>query len=306
MGQGGEGGRSGLFYGVAAYGLWGVIPLYFKALGDAPPLEVLAHRIVWSFVLLAGILTVSGRWTAFTRAVRAPGTLALLFSSSVLVGINWLVFLLGVYTHRVAQTSLGYFINPLFNVVLGMILFGERLRPVQWFAVFLAGGGVGYLLVVSGDLPWIPLALAGSFGLYGLVRKVVPVDALTGLAVETLLLLLPAAGLLGYRESQGILDFGHGNVGHDGLLLASGIVTTGPLLCFGAAARRLPLSTLGFLQYLAPSFQFILALTVFGEPFRPEQQISFSLVWAALAVFTVESVVARRLRLFPAGPPELG
>jgi chloramphenicol-sensitive protein RarD len=293
---------------VAAYGLWGVIPLYFKALGDVSPLEVLAHRIVWCFVLLAAVLTAARRWPDFARSLRDRRTLALLVCSSLLVAANWLVYIHGVATHRVTQTSLGYFINPLFSVVLGMVFFRERLRPGQWAAVALAAAGVGYLLAVSGDLPWIPLALAGSFGLYGLVRKIAPVDALTGLTAETLILLPPAVGLLLCWGWGGVLTFGRGDVGHDGLLAASGVVTALPLLCFGQAARRLPLSMLGFLQYLAPSVQFVLALTVFGEPFRPEQQRSFGLVWAGLALFTVESVLAQRGRgpVAEVLPPETG
>jgi chloramphenicol-sensitive protein RarD len=189
-----------------------------------------------------------------------------------------------------------------------MVFFRERLRPGQWAAVALAAAGVGYLLAASGDLPWIPLALAGSFGLYGLVRKIAPVDALTGLTAETLILLAPAVGLLLCWGWGGELNFGRGDFGHDGLLAASGVVTALPLLCFGQAARRLPLSTLGFLQYLAPSVQFVLALTVFGEPFQPEQQRSFGLVWAGLALFTAESVLAQRWRDpgAEAFPPETG
>jgi chloramphenicol-sensitive protein RarD len=287
--------HDGLLFGVAAYGFWGVLPVYFRAVGGVAPTEFLAHRIVWSFLLLAAVLTLWRRWPELARTLRTRHTRSLLAVSALLIATNWLVYLHGVMTQRVIQTSLGYFINPLVSVVLGVVFFRERLRGGQWLAVALAAAGVAYYVLAGREWPWIALVLAGSFGLYGLVRKAAPVEALVGLSAETLLLFPAAAGFLGYWQSQGTLGFGSRGGWLDALLLLSGVVTTVPLLCFGAAARRLPLSTLGFLQYLAPTLQLLLAVTLFGEPFRPDQRWSFGLVWAALALFTAESVVSRRV-----------
>jgi chloramphenicol-sensitive protein RarD len=285
---------AGLLYGLAAYGLWGVMPLYFKAVAAVGPAELLAHRIVWCFVLLVVVLTLLRRWPDFARCMRSRRQAGLLVISSGLVAANWLVYLHGVATDRIVQTSLGYFINPLFSVLLGVVFFRERLRPWQAVAVLLAAVGVAYHIRALGELPWIALALAGSFGLYGLVRKVVPVDALVGLTVETLVLLPAAGGFLVWQAALGHNVFGHQGLTGDLLVLASGVVTAVPLVCFGAAARRLPLSTLGFIQYLAPSMQLGLAVLRFGEPFTAEHAISFGFIWAGLALFSVESLFARR------------
>jgi chloramphenicol-sensitive protein RarD len=294
VGDGRASTRAGLIYGIAAYGLWGVMPLYFRAVNGVSPLELLAHRIVWCFLLLAGVLTVFRRWPDFARVVRTPDTLFLLALSAHLVAANWLIYIYGVSIERVVHTSLGYFINPLLSILLGMVFFRERLRPAQWLAVGLAAAGIGYLLVTVDEFPWIALGVAMSFALYGLVRKVTPVDGLTGLTVETLWLLPAAGGCLLWWGAHGMLLFGHGDRRLDALLLASGVVTAVPLICFGQAARRLPLSTLGFLQYLAPTAQFLIAVLWFGEPFGQEKQISFGLVWAALAVLTADSVLRAR------------
>lgn len=287
-------GRGGLAYGLAAYGLWGVIPLYFWLVRDVAPAEILAHRIVWCLLFLAVILTLSRRWADVFRALRTPRTRWLLTASAGLVAVNWLVYIHSVATERVLHSSLGYFINPLFNVLLGLAFFRERLRPAQWLAVALAGAGLAYLVWAAGELPWIAPALAVTFGLYGLVRKVTPVDGLTGLSVETLVLTPPAAACLLWWAAAGSSSFGHHGWRHDALLMLSGVVTAVPLLCFGQAARRLRLSTLGFLQYLAPSIQFLLAVCLFGERFRPEQQVGFGCTWAALLIFTADSLLAQR------------
>lgn len=288
--------RGGLLYGLAAYGFWGLMPLYFWAVGAVAPLEILAHRIVWSVVLLIVILTVWRRWPDLASSFRSGRTVRLLLASALLVAVNWLVYIYGVWTQRILQTSLGYFINPLFSVALGMVFFRERLRRGQWVALGLASVGLGYLIFTVGELPWIALAVATTFGLYGLVRKITPVDGLIGLTIETMLLAPAALAGLSIGAAAGATTFGNNERVTDGLLLLSGVVTTIPLLCFGQAARRLRLSTLGFIQYLAPSMQFLLALWVFREPFLPAQQISFGFIWVALAVFTVDALLAHRQR----------
>jgi chloramphenicol-sensitive protein RarD len=286
--------RGGLLYGLAAYGFWGLMPLYFWLVGTVALLEILAHRIVWSAVLVAAILTGWRRWQDLTRSLRSGRTVRLLLISALLVAVNWLVYIYGVSTQRVLQTSLGYFINPLFSVVLGIMFFRERLRPWQWIALGLAVAGLSYLVVAVGELPWIALAVAGTFALYGLVRKTAPVDGLIGLAIETMLLAPAALGGLTLGMTTGKSSFGYNEWTTDGLLLLSGVVTTIPLLCFGQAARRLRLSTLGFLQYLTPTMQFLLALWVFGEPFPPALRVSFGFIWAALLIFIVDALRARR------------
>jgi chloramphenicol-sensitive protein RarD len=278
------------------------MPLYFRAVAAVRPAELLAHRIVWCALVLAGLLTALGRWRDLARCLRTGRTTALLLASAVLIATNWLVYIYGVWTQRILHTSLGYFVNPLFSVLLGMAFFRERLRPWQWAALALAAAGLAHQVVAAGELPWIALVLAGSFGLYGLIRKAAPVDGLVGLTVETLMLLPAAAACLGCWAWAGTSSFGKGDATVDGLLLLSGVVTAVPLLCFGQAARGLRLSTLGFLQYLAPSIQFLLAVSLLGEPFRRQQQITFGCTWAALAVFTAESVLARR-RAAPPGRP---
>jgi chloramphenicol-sensitive protein RarD len=291
--------NGGLLYGFAAYGLWGLVPIYFWALGPVPPAEILAHRIVWCALLLTLVLTGLKRWGAVANCLRDRRTLLLLAGSTIFIAINWFVYIYGVFTHRTLQTSLGYFVNPLVSIVLGMVFFRERLRPGQWLAVGLAVCGLVYLIRAMGELPWIALALAFSFGFYGLLRKTAPVDGLIGLAVETLLLLVPAGGCLLFWTATDTGAFAWGRWGLDGMLMLSGLVTAGPLLCFGQAARRLPLSTLGLLQYLAPSLQFLIAVLLFEEPFLPAQRVCFGLTWAALAVLSIESLLVSRWRALP-------
>ena len=288
--------HAGLVYGLAAYGLWGLMPLYFRIVADVNPLELLAHRIVWCVVLLAALMTAFRRWPEVWACLRHPKTCGLLAASTVLIAVNWYAFIVGVSTRQVVQNSLGYFINPLFSILLGVVVLGERLRGAQWAALALASAGLAYLIVAGGELPIIALALATSFSLYGLVRKVVHVDSLVGLTVETLFLAPVAASALVLWALRGELMLGTMGVGVDLAVLGSGLVTAAPLLCFGAAARRLPLSTMGFLQYLAPSLQFLIAVFVLGEPFRDEQRVGFPLIWSALAIVTVDALVARHLR----------
>jgi chloramphenicol-sensitive protein RarD len=278
---------SGLTYGIAAYVLWGLMPLYFRAVRAVQPVELLAQRILWSVVLLAAVLTVFRRWDDLRATLAVRRTRMLLLASTLLLAVNWFVYIYGVATERIVQCSLGYFINPLLNVLLGMIFFREQLRLSRWLALLLAGAGVIYLMAALGEVPWIAFTLACSFSMYGLIRKVVPVDAFIGLMVETLFLLPPSVVFLAWWMQRSDSAFGRMSGQIDMLLVASGVVTTAPLLCFGAAARRLRLSTLGFIQYLAPSLQFLLAVLLFGEPFRREQQISFGLIWAALLLASI-------------------
>jgi chloramphenicol-sensitive protein RarD len=294
----------GLLYALAACASLGLIPVYFKAVQAVRPMELLAHRIVWCVLLLAVVLTLQQRWQGLLCCVRNRHLLSLLLISSVLVGTNWLVYIYGVSSGRIVQTSLGYFINPLFSVLLGVVFFRERLRPWQVVGVGVAALGVVYHVCALGQPPWIALAIAGSFGLYGLVRKVAPVEAVVGLTMETLLLLPAALGFLAWQAAKGGSNFGQHGLDLDVLVMLSGVVTAIPLLCFGAAARRLPLSTLGFVQYLAPSMQLGLAVWCYQEPFHGEHAITFGLIWAGLAVFSVEAILAhRRLEAVPAPEP---
>ena len=288
--------QKGLLYGLAAYGLWGLVPLYFKALARVPPAEVLAHRIIWSVVFLAALVSLGGRWPELVRCLRSGKILAALLTSTLLIAVNWFVFIYGVASGQLVEASLGYFINPLVSVLLGMAFLGERLRVGQLLALALAALGVVILAVATGRLPWIALTLATSFGLYGFVRKIIPVDGLTGLSVETTLLFPAAAGYLVYLGLAGEAAWGTIDRATDVLLPLSGVVTTVPLICFGQAARRLRLSTLGFLQYLSPSLAFLLAVGLFGEPFTPVQVTSFACIWTALALYSVDSVLGFRRR----------
>jgi chloramphenicol-sensitive protein RarD len=240
------------------------------------------------------VLTLLRRWPDFFRCLSSRRLRGLLTVSSLLVATNWLLVIIGVTTGRVVETSLGYFIIPVFSVVLGVLFLRERLRPWQTVAVLLSAAGIAYSVRGLGGVPWIALGLAGSFGLYGLVRKVSGVEAMTGLTVETLVLTLPAVGYLVWQSAQGNAVFG--GIGATGqiLVLTSGVVTAIPLLCFGAAARRLPLSTLGFLHYVSPSMQLALAVCWYGEAFTVDRAISFGIIWASLALFSAESILVCR------------
>jgi chloramphenicol-sensitive protein RarD len=296
--------RIGLLYGLGAYGLWGLMPLYFKAVTQVSPFEVLAHRIVWCAVFLAGLLVLLRRWPQLLACLHNRRYLMLLGLSSFLIAVNWYAYILGASTERIVQTSLGYFMTPLVSVGLGMLFFRENLRPGQWLALSIASCGLIYLISAVREPPWIALSIASSFGLYGLVRKVTPVDSLSGLLVETLLLCPIALPMLVWGQVKGTAAFGQSSWPLSGLLMLSGLITAIPLLCFGQAARRLPLSILAFLQYIAPSIQLLLAVNLYGEPFDPTRQVCFGLIWTALAVFSLDSLLAlRRARLDTADNP---
>jgi chloramphenicol-sensitive protein RarD len=291
------GSRLGVFYGVAAYGLWGVFPVYFKAVADVPALEVVAHRVMWSVPFLVPLVILRHGVGAALAALRSRVTLLTLCATTVLIAGNWLVFVLAVTRGQVMQASLGYFINPLFSVLLGFVFLRERLRPWQTFSVLLAAVGVAHLTLAGGQFPGYALFMATSFGLYGLLRKVVRVDALLGLAVETALLWPIAAAFLAYWMLAGDAAFGASGGRTSLLLFAAGPVTALPLVLFAAAARRLRLATVGFLQYIAPTGHFLLAVLAYGEPFDAAHRIAFACIWVALAIYSVDSARSRPARV---------
>jgi chloramphenicol-sensitive protein RarD len=280
----------GIAYASAAYLLWGVFPIYFKALQAVAPLEILGHRIVWSLAVCAVLLLALRRlqWLADLRG--QPRVLAWFVASSTLVAANWFVYIWAVNAGRVVDASLGYFINPLVNVLIGAAFLNERLRRAQWLAVGVAASGVAWLTWQAGAVPWIGLVLALSFGLYGLLRKTAALGPIEGLALETVLLAPLAAAYLLWLAHAGHSGFADGDTATRLLLIAAGPVTAVPLLLFAAAARRIPFSTLGLLQYLGPSLQLLLGVWLYGEPFA-ERAPGYVLIWIALAVFSVEGLV---------------
>ena len=280
--------RHGLLLGMGAYLLWGFMPLYFKALARVPSTEIVAHRIVWSLVFLAALVTLWRRWPAIRAALGAGRVVTTLVVTATLIGINWLIFIYAVVSGHVLEASLGYYLNPLVNVLLGVVLLKERLTPAQVLATLLAAAGVAVLAAGAGSGLWISLALAASFALYGFVRKVAPVDALEGLTIETVLLAPIALGWILWLEQAGAGSLGRFGFAIDAMLALGGALTAIPLLLFTAAARRLPYSTLGFLQYVAPSLQFLLAVLAFSEPLTSAHVVCFGAIWTALAIFSVE------------------
>jgi chloramphenicol-sensitive protein RarD len=289
--------RRGLLLGVAAYGLWGGFPLYFPLLEPASALEILAHRILWSMVTM-GLLVVLFRRTPQLRAILADRRTSLLLASAAMViTFNWATYIYGVNNEKVVETSLGYFINPLVTVLMGVLILGERLRPLQWVALGVAGLAVVVLTVDYGRLPYIALVLAFSFGTYGLLKKTANVGAVESLAVETSAIAPLAAVYLGWLVVTGSSTFGSEGAGHALLLSSTGIVTAIPLICFGAAATRVSMTTLGLLQYLAPVLQFALGVFVLDEAMPTSRWVGFVLVWIALVVFTVEATNHHRRQL---------
>lgn len=280
----------GMLYALTAFFIWGVAPLYFKHIGFVPAGEIVTHRIIWSCVFL--ILLVW--WTKSGRAVlavfRHPRYLALLTLTAVLIAANWLLFIWAINHDHMLESSLGYFINPLLNILLGMLFLGERLRQWQWFAVALAVSGVVLQIVTLGVFPWIALALAGSFAVYGLLRKKMAVDSLTGLLVETLVLTPVAAWYLFLYADSATSQLSQNTLTLNLWLIAAGIITTVPLLCFTAGAKRLRLSTIGFFQYIGPSLMFIFAITLYHEPIVWQKWLTFALIWSALVVFSWDAL----------------
>ncbi|MBP7148543.1 MAG: EamA family transporter RarD [Acidobacteria bacterium] len=284
---------SGFVYGAAAYLWWGLAAVYFKAVAAVMPTEVLAHRVVWSFVLLGVIVAARGKLRPVLDVLRTPRAVLTLTATTLLLAANWLTYIWAVANARLLEASIGYFINPLFNVLLGVVILGERLPAAKKVAVALATIGVLALTIHHGRPPWISLALAGTFGLYGLLRKMLPVGATVGLTVETTILLPAAVAYLAWIDARGSDSFGEVSRGLDLLLVLSGAITALPLIWFAAAARRLHLSTLGLLQYLAPTGQFLLAVVAFGEPFRAVEAVAFAFIWTALAIYAVSTTRPR-------------
>ena len=285
---------SGVAYAVAAYGFWGLNPLYFKAVAAVPALEVLAHRTLWTALLLAFLLTVARRWSAVAAALRDRRTVVLLGLSTLVISANWLIYIWAIFVDRVLETSLGYYINPLLSVLLGVVVLGERLAPLQMLAVLLAALGVLNLAIGGDGLPWVALSLALTFGLYGLIRKTARIGSAEGLLVETSLLLPLALGYLIFLAANGEGNFATVGRATDLLLIASGPVTMLPLLWFTSAARRLPLSLVGFFQYIAPTCHFLLAVFAFGEPFTRSHLITFLLIWTAVGIFVWQTLRSAR------------
>lgn len=286
----------GLFWAVAAYVWWGLGPVYFKAVDHVAPLEILAHRIVWSLVFLLALLALRRRWSALKGTLSHRPTLLILTATSLLVSGNWFVYIWAVTHDQILQASLGYFINPLVSVLLGFIFLRERLVPVEWIAVAVAAVAVGWLVLAAGLLPWISLFLAFSFGLYGLLRKIARVESLEGLTIETAIVLPLALLYLARLEMNGTISFGSVSIWTDLLLVSAGIVTATPLIWFAIAVRRLRLATIGILQYLAPTIQFLLAVLVYREPFGSNRLVAFALIWAALTLYTA-GLLRRNLAL---------
>lgn len=292
--------RVGLLNGLAAYGWWGLIPFYFKAVAHVAPLEVLAHRTVWSLVLLFGLLALKRRASGLLAPLADRRTRWMLVATTVLIGTNWFVYIWAVTNNQIAQAALGYFINPLVNVLLGMVFLRERLRPLQKVAVGIAALGIAWYAVAHATVPAIALVLAGSFGLYGLLRKKAHVGGAEGLLLEVLLLAPAALAYLAWLGAGDRLAFAHVSRATDLLLVFGGVVTALPLIWFVEAARRLPLYVLGFLQYVAPSLQLALGILVYGEPFTPARGVTFALIWIALAVFSTDMLRSSGLVRRPA------
>lgn len=293
------GGRDGFLYGFGAYALWGVMPIYFKLLKGISPVDIVAHRILWSIPFLLALIALTKGWPKLRAVLANRRTMAILALSATLIAINWLLYVYSVVSGHILASSFGYYLNPLANVLLGRFILGERLSRLQWTAVAIAAAGISVLAAGAVGQLWLSLTLCVSFALYGLLRKVVAADPITGLAVETGLLLPLALGWLAVRYWNGAPIFGHGT-GDFALLTAAGIATTTPLLLFTAAARRLAYSTLGMLQFLAPTLQFLLAVLAYGEHFTTAHAIAFGAIWIALTLYVTALVRKPRLPT----PPE--
>jgi chloramphenicol-sensitive protein RarD len=290
----------GFWFGVAANLMWGFFPLYWKQLQHVPALQLLGHRILWSFPLLLLLLFLRREGKTFRKEIASLRTVLIYAAAAVFLSANWLTYVWAVNAGYIVETSLGYFINPLFSMLLGVVILRERLRPFQWVPVCLAAAGVLYLTFVYGSFPWIGLTVAFSFGMYGFIKKTAPLDALHGLTLETAILFLPALAILFISEGAGQGAFGHAGVESDLLLIGAGTVTVVPLLLFAAAARRITLFMLGVLQYITPTLSFLTGVLIFGEPLSAERLTGFVIIWLALILLAVEGYVARRRSGTPA------
>ncbi|MCZ7553389.1 MAG: EamA family transporter RarD [Anaerolineales bacterium] len=288
--------NKGTLHGIAAYLIWGFFPIYFKMIEEVPPLQIVANRILWSFLLLALLLFVRQQWKVLFASIKGPRFLLAFLIASVLLAVNWLTYVWAVNADYIIEASLGYYINPLVSVLLGVIFLRERLRPLQWAPIGLAAFGVLFLTISYGRLPWIALLLAGSFGLYGLAKKTAPLGSFYGLSIETGMLIIPSLVYLTYLQTHGQGALGHASPGIVFLLALSGPITTVPLLLFGSAAKKMDLYMLGVLQYIAPTMQFLIGVFIYGEPFTHADLVGFGIIWAALALLSVEGYLVRRRR----------
>lgn len=286
--------QKGIIYALSAYILWGFAPLYFKLLGEIPAPEILVHRVIWSCLLVWLMIISCGEFAKVRQVFKQPKQIKMLLLSSTLIAGNWLLFIWAINHELMLEASLGYFINPLVNILLGLLFLGERLRKLQWVAVSLASIGVLVQLISFGSIPLVSLGLAFSFGLYGLLRKKVNLDAKTGLFIETMILLPVALFYLLTNIDNSLQNLFNYSLSLNLLLTAAGVVTTIPLLCFAAAAVRVPLSILGFFQYIGPSIIFVLAITLYKEPFDMEKGLTFGFIWAALLFFIVDMLYKRK------------
>lgn len=286
--------RVGVLYAIGAYVLWGLFPVYWKALRAVPAHEILCHRMTWSLLFVLGLLAVKNHWRWLGDAPRSRKTVLTFFGTASLLALNWFTYIWAVNHDYIVECSLGYFVNPLFSVFLGMVFLHERLRRWQWVAIAIAAAGVLYLTFVYGSFPWISLTLALTFGLYGLIRKTADLDALEGLTLETAILFLPALAYLLHLEAVGAGSFGHAGARTNVLLAFTGVATALPLLWFAHGARRITLTSVGLLHYIAPTLQFLLGVLVYHEPFTRTRLVGFSAVWLALAIYSVEGVRTRR------------
>ena len=294
----------GILAGIGAYALWGVFPIYWKLLHEVPAPQVIGHRIIWSFILLALYVFISGQWQKFRSAAFQGRTIGIYSIAAVLLSLNWLIYIWGVNAGFIVETSLGYFINPLFSVLLGVIFLRERLRPLQWIPVALAAVGVIYLTIAYGRLPWIALSLAFTFGVYGFVKKLSPLGSLYGLTLETGVVFPLALLLLSFAGLNGTGAFWRNGTAIDILLVSTGLVTTIPLLMFASAAKQIPLTVVGLLQYIAPTMQFLIGVLIYKEPFDTSRLIGFGFVWVALISFALENYIAHQVAVEPV--PEMG
>ncbi len=286
--------NKGIYYAIGAYILWGLLPIYWKFLGHVPVFQVLSHRIVWSFIFLSVVIFLSGQWKVFRQSIQNSKILMVYTLAALLVGLNWFIYVWAVHQGFIIETSLGYFINPLISVLMGVFFLKERLRLGQWIPIMIAAGGVLYLTFAFGSLPWISLSLAITWATYALVKKLAPLSSLHGLTLETAVLFLPALVYLIYSESQNQGVFFHYSLASDLLLIATGLATSAPLLLFALAVFRIPLSLVGILQYIAPTIQFLIGLLIYDEPFNQQRLIGFILIWMALLIFAAEGLMTMK------------
>jgi len=289
--------NKGIWYAIGAYVSWGLFPIYWKMLQHVPALQLIGHRIVWSFLFLVAVIFFIRRWAGFQSTIFTKTILRVYFIAALLIGVNWLTYVWAVNSGHIVEASLGYFINPLLSVLIGVVFLHEHLRLKQWISIGLAGIGVLFLTIVHGSIPWIALLLASTFASYGFVKKIAPLGSVHGLTLETGILLLPALLYLFISDRSGTGAFLHTGTMYDILLAGAGVVTTIPLLMFASATRRIPLSLVGILQYISPTLQFLIGVLIFNEAFTFIQFIGYAIVWAALILFGMESYLTYRAQI---------